>query len=114
MDRRKHKTSGKRAIVQKTQETNLPILVVEETIETESNGIVARLKVISMPECSCKGYEGQDYFCKMHEAKVECPKCQCIDAEKEMANPMPSIKNYHCSICGIFYLRNIENGDYQF
>ncbi len=68
---------------------------------------------VEVRECGvCVDYEGQDYFCKVHEAKVECPECHCIDVERETRVHAPSIKNYRCTICGIFYMRREETGEY--
>lgn len=65
------------------------------------------------PQCTCIGYEGQAYFCTLHTSKVECPRCHCVDTEQEIADPTPSVIHYKCKICGIFYLRQLETGEYQ-
>lgn len=88
------------------------VVLLEQQYEAPSGAIVA--EITAVPVCPCKGYEGQNYFCEVHEAKVECPKCHCIEAELEVPNKMPSVTNFRCRVCGIFYTRTDETGDIQY
>mgnify|MGYP001586297126 CR=1 FL=1 len=82
--------------------------------ETETGGIIAQMEVLEKPSCGCVKYSGDNFFCRIHPPKVECPKCHCIDSEIEEKSDYPtSVKNYHCRICGEFYLRKMGNGSYQ-
>lgn len=66
-------------------------------------------------ECTCEGYEGQNWDCTEHEALFECPKCHCIKTEfNEWTGDMPPLKHYRCGMCGFSYNRNMEDGSYVF
>ena len=66
-------------------------------------------------ECTCEGYEGQNWDCTEHEALFECPKCHCIKTEMhEWTGDMPPLKHYRCGMCGLSYNRDMEDGSYVF
>ncbi|MBI2020211.1 hypothetical protein HYS94_02210 [Candidatus Daviesbacteria bacterium] len=103
-----------------------PVFVIEEE-EIEDKGKIAILMTARQCECdnnekcsceeekqacSCKDYEGQDFNCLVHEAKVECPVCHTIDTEIFIPNHLPPFNHYRCRICGMFYQRNMVDGMY--
>ena len=62
--------------------------------------------------CMCIDYEGQNWNCTVHDAKMECPRCHTIDTAREGHGPGPVPNHYMCNICGYWYGRNMETGEY--
>lgn len=90
---------------------SVPDIVVTEEDKVYENGSIA-VEIKAVEKCNCKDYEGQDFFCQLHRVITECPKCHCVDAEREILGALNPVKNYACRICGIFYMRNMVSGDY--
>lgn len=91
----------------------IPEFAIVSTEMTDGNKIATTVQVIET-KCLCKDYEGQDYFCKTHTPKVECPKCHCIESEVPIPDNAPSVIHYMCRVCGVFYMRNTEDGSYNY
>ena len=62
-------------------------------------------------KCSCVDYDGQDYFCTAHKAKVECPMCHSVNVERKETYMEP-MTTYRCGMCGGAYQRNMISGVY--
>lgn len=86
--------------------TNAVSTILTSPIETAT-------AIIILPECNCVDFDGQDFFCKTHEAVTLCPHCHCVKAEK-LVNPYGVTNNYSCTICGHMYSRNMATGDYDY
>lgn len=61
--------------------------------------------------CNCQGFDGQSFDCPIHESKVQCPHCYCIECEK-FRSYMEPINHYRCLQCGCMYARNCLSGEY--
>ena len=90
------------------------VAIVEHDI-VESNGKIAvQITAEEIEKCKCIQYEGEDFHCKIHTAKAECPKCKCIDTNLDVPGALTPMANYRCRVCGIFYMRNMIDGKYLY
>ena len=85
-------------------------VVVSKSAEPNNGQIEERLEVFDL-KCLCENYEGQNWDCKVHVPKYECPYCRGIDSEKEIEKQLPD-KRFRCLDCGYFYVRNMDTGKY--
>lgn len=83
--------------------------------ETRDGAILTRLEVVDSADvCSCVNYDGDEYFCKVHEPKVECPKCCSVGDERKLRSDEDAFLRFSCKVCGAFYVRNTEDGQYLY
>lgn len=87
----------------------IAVLMTAHPCGCENNGQCSCEEI--KQKCTCKDYEGQDFNCVVHEAKVECPVCHTVDTEMKLSYLEP-ITNYRCRICGTLYQRNKIDGMY--
>lgn len=88
--------------------------VIAEEFETAKGQAVVQFSVKDIGlKCTCEKYEGSDFNCKIHDPVIECPNCHCIKAEfAHDPDEFKELRNYRCTICGVFYARNLMNGVY--
>ena len=84
---------------------------IKDSIDTKKITVKAEIPQ-SSPICICKGYNGENYNCKIHIFAPKCPKCNCVTGIKFEGYRNP-FNYYKCNMDSNSFMFNIFSGEYS-
>ena len=85
-------------------------LVEEEPLQTDEENLLEASETY-VEVCPCIDYEGQFEDCPIHEFRIKCMHCNCVDTVVKVKE-LPPLEGYHCNLCGKYSKRNLVTGEY--